>query len=57
MGKLSQALIDEIDEICNVINNPTTPYDVKANVYKRLEEIYQDYFVELVNKDTEAKGS
>ncbi len=57
MGKLSQALIDEIEEICNAINNPTTPNNVKDNLYKRLEEIYRDYFVELVNQDTEAKGS
>ena len=52
MGQLSAALIDEIEAICHQINDAATPAAEKEKLYRRLEEIYEAYFI--LRKQTKA---
>ena len=54
MGQLSPALIDEIEAICHRINNAATPAAEKEELYKRLEEIYEAFFI--LRKETKAEN-
>lgn len=44
--RFSERLIDEIEAICNAINSAETTLAEKNILEKRLEEIYEIYFVE-----------
>ncbi|MDF2634174.1 MAG: hypothetical protein K0R78_1048 [Pelosinus sp.] len=47
MGRLSQHQIEEIDALCRKINSPDVSTVEKEKAYRKLEEIYSQYFVEL----------
>ena len=45
MGRLSPVLIDEIEAVCRQISDAATPAAEKETLYRRLQEIYDAYFV------------
>lgn len=57
MGQLSSALIDEIEAICRQIKDAATPAAEKERLYKRLEEIYEAYFILRKEAKADNQGS
>lgn len=57
MGKLSEALINEIEELCRRFNSEDISAEEKEILYQRLQKIYEEYFIELPNRNADVKGS
>jgi len=57
MGILSEELIDEIERICRKINDPAISQSDKELLYNKLDTIYMQYFVEMISKSEDIKGS
>ena len=57
MGQMSPALIDEIEAICQQINDAATKKKKKERLYRRLEEIYEAYFILTKESKADNLGS
>lgn len=57
MGQLSPALIEEIEAICRQINDAATPVADKETLYRRLQEIYDAYFIKVKETKADSQGS
>jgi hypothetical protein len=56
MGRLSKEEIDEVEILCRKINCSGISNAEKRQAYKKLERIFDKYFVELPTQSNEIKG-
>jgi hypothetical protein len=57
MGRLSKEEIDEVEILCRKINCSEISNAEKRQAYKKLERIFDKYFVELPTQSNDIKGS